>query len=387
MSGVIGGSRTGPGVKWNQEAVSRHPRLRPEPSTHMTTIPDGDGVAGTALTDLQRGFVALTAATTREDIDERSTPLSPVEIRLRIVNLIAVIVPPLGLIAAMIVSWGSVFDWTQLWIFVGMMYATSIGITVGYHRLFTHQSFKTPAAMRYILGALGSMAVQGAVIEWCGAHRRHHQHSDDEEDPHSPHCHGDVTCGAGIMATVRGFYHAHVGWLFCERLKGMGRYTPDLRADPVTAAVNRQFYWLALSGLVIPAVLGGVLTLSLKGALLGFLWGGLVRILVVHHITWSVNSVCHLWGTRPYRTGDHSRNNPIVGFFALGEGWHNNHHAFPTSARHGLHWYQIDPSYLFIRFLALVGLARDIRVPSKERLAAKRVGAAPSVRPAAEATH
>jgi stearoyl-CoA desaturase (delta-9 desaturase) len=151
----------------------------------------------------------------------------------------------------------------------------------------------------------------------------------------------------------------------------MGRYTPDLRADPVTRAVNRQFYWLALAGLVIPAVLGGVLTLSFKGAFLGFLWGGLVRIFLVHHITWSVNSVCHIWGTRPFRSQDHSRNNAIFGVLALGEGWHNNHHAFPASAKHGLGKGQFDLSYTVIRGLALVGLAWDVRVPARERLEAK----------------
>jgi stearoyl-CoA desaturase (delta-9 desaturase) len=351
----------------------------------MQTLSDAadDGVAAAVELPLSDALVALAPANTkvapRFQEPARATPRSPVEVRLRIVNLCAVVIPFVGLIAAILLAWGTAFDWTQFWIFAGMTYATSIGITVGYHRLFTHQSFKTNAVVRYALGALGSMAVQGAVIEWAGAHRRHHQHSDDEDDPHSPHCHAGGSWGSGIMATVRGFYHSHVGWLFGERLKGMGRYTPDLRADPTTRAVNRQFYWLALAGLVIPTILGGLLTMTFKGAVLGFLWGGLVRIFLVHHITWSVNSVCHLWGTRPFRTSDHSRNNAIVGFFALGEGWHNNHHAFPTSARHGLRWYQFDPSYLFIRGLWLLGLARDIRVPTRDRLRLKRSGSKPDV--------
>lgn len=318
--------------------------------------------------------VALTCEAIKEGPDEhaRHTPISPVEVRLRIVNLLAVIVPFAGLVVAMLLAWGRAFDWIQLSMFVVMTYATSLGITVGYHRLFTHQSFKTNAVVRYILGALGSMALQGSVIEWCGTHRKHHQHSDEDEDPHSPHSHAGGSWGEGIWATARGFYHAHVGWLFGERRKGMGRYTPDLRADPVTRAVNSQFYWLALAGLVIPAVLGGLLTWTWWGALMGFLWSGLVRIFLTHHITWSVNSVCHLWGSRPYRTGDESRNNPIVGVLALGEGWHNNHHAFPTSARHGLAWWQFDSSYLFIKGLELFGLARDVRVPPKSRMSGKR---------------
>ena len=298
--------------------------------------------------------------------------LTPVERRLRIVNLIAVLVPIAGLVVAIILAWGTAFDWTQFWIFVGMTYATSVGITVGYHRLFTHQSFKTSAPIRYLLAVLGSMAVQGAVIEWCGAHRRHHQHSDDHEDPHSPHCHDGVTWGSGIRATLRGFYHSHVGWLFEARLKGMGKYTPDLRADPVVNSVNSNFYYWALAGLILPAALGGLLTWTWVGALEGLLWGGFVRILLVHHITWSVNSVCHLWGTSPFRTDDHSRNNPLVGVLALGEGWHNNHHAFPTSARHGLHWWQFDPSYILIKTLELVGLASNVRVPDADRVHAKR---------------
>ncbi len=297
---------------------------------------------------------------------------TPVDRRLRIVNLIAVIAPFVGLVVAIALTWGSAFNWTQFWILIGMMYSTSIGITVGYHRLFTHQSFKTSAPIRYILAVLGSMAVQGAVIEWCGAHRRHHQHSDHEDDPHSPHIHGGVTWGSGIRATLHGFYHSHVGWLFERRLKGLGRYTRDLRSDPVVCAANSQFYYWALAGLALPALLGGLFSMSFYGALLGLLWGGLVRILIVHHITWSVNSVCHLWGTSPFRTNDQSRNNPIVGFFALGEGWHNNHHAFPTSARHGLHWWQIDPSYVFIQMLKWTGLAWNVRVPDADRVESKR---------------
>jgi stearoyl-CoA desaturase (delta-9 desaturase) len=301
------------------------------------------------------------------------TALSPVERRLRLVNMGAVVVPFAGLALAMILAWGAAFNWTQFAIFISMSYATAIGITVGYHRLFTHKSFTTGPVTRYALAALGSMAIEGAVFEWAATHRKHHQHSDDHDDPHSPHMHSEGSWGHGLWATLRGGFHAHVGWLLGERRRGMGRYVKDLRSDPVLCAVNRQFYLWAIAGLVIPAILGGVLTLSWKGALLGFLWGGLVRILFVHHITWSVNSVCHLWGTRPFRSGDHSRNNPIVALFALGEGWHNNHHAFPASARHGLRWWEFDISYIVIKGLALFGLARGIRVPPRERIHGKHV--------------
>lgn len=359
-------------LRWHSVVVARAP-IWETPAPFMKALHNLAPAVEAAAPDSTCAPTAPAEAVCPLDpAGDQRVPLSPVEIRLRIVNLVAVIVPLVGLAGAILVSWGTAFDWVQFWIFVGMTYATSVGITVGYHRLFTHQSFKTSGVMRYVLGALGSMAVQGAVIEWSGAHRKHHQHSDEEDDPHSPHMHVGGSWGSGIWATLRGFYHAHVGWLFGQRLKGMGRYTPDLRSDPVTCAVNRQFYWLALAGLAIPAALGGLITLSLSGALLGLLWGGLVRILLVHHITWSVNSVCHLWGTRPFRTGDHSRNNAIVGVLALGEGWHNNHHAFPTSARHGLNWWQFDPSYILIRGMSLLGLAWNVRTPDRARVMANR---------------
>ncbi len=301
-----------------------------------------------------------------------TTALSPADRRVRLINLGAVIVPFVALIVAIVLSWGVAFDWTQFAIMNGMALATALGITVGFHRLFTHQSFRTNAAVRYILAVLGSMAVQGPVIEWAGAHRKHHQHSDDEHDPHSPHAHEGGSWGGGVWGTLRGAFHAHCGWLFAGHAKGLGRYTKDLRSDPVLCAANRQFVFWVLMGLLIPAVIGGLVTLSFYGAFLGFLWGGLVRVFLVHHITWSVNSVCHLWGTSPFRSGDHSKNNPIVGVLAMGEGWHNNHHAFPTSARHGLSWWQFDPSYYLIRAMELIGMATHVRRPAAERIEAKR---------------
>lgn len=300
---------------------------------------------------------------------------SRAERRLRIINVIVVIVPFLGLIAAMALSWGVAFDWIYLAIMLGVGLVSSFGITVGYHRLCTHKSFRTPAWLRYTFAAAGSMAVQGPVIWWCGEHRRHHHHSDGEGDPHSPHMHEDGSWGEGFIATLRGAFHAHMGWMLMPSAasrRGLGKYTRDLRQDPALVAADRQFAMWAVLGLIIPTVLGGLLTLSWYGALLGFLWGGLVRILIVHHITWSVNSVCHLWGAQPFESHDESRNNPIVGILSLGEGWHNAHHAFPTSARHGLRWWELDVSYAFIRVLGLLGLARDIKVPSRDRIEAKR---------------
>ncbi len=297
---------------------------------------------------------------------------SPGDRKLAIINLAAVLVPIAGLIAAMLLSWGVAFNWVHLAVMAVMAFVSACGITIGYHRLLTHRSFQTSAVLRYAFAAAGSMAVQGPVIRWCAEHRRHHHHSDTELDPHSPHMSKDGSWGEGMLATLRGAYHAHVGWLFAGRMRGLGKYSRDLRQDPALVAADRHFPWWVLAGLVVPAVLGGLLTWSWFGVLMGFLWGGLVRILVVHHITWSVNSVCHLWGARPFDSHDESRNNPIVGMLAMGEGWHNNHHAFPTSARHGLRWWEFDLSWQIIRLMRLVGLARHVRVPDAGRIAARR---------------
>lgn len=279
-----------------------------------------------------------------------------------------VVSPVLGLVSAVVLLWGTAFNWVYLALFGVMYLLTGLGITVGFHRLFTHKSFDASRPVSFALAALGSMAAQGPVLTWAAHHRRHHQHSDDEGDPHSPH-----GFGSGVVAVIRGFWRAHVGWMFERSPRDLHRYVPDLRKDRDLRLNHRLFPVWVLVGLAVPAVLGGLLTWSWVGVLLGFLWGGLVRVFFVHHVTWSVNSVCHIWGTRPFASHDESRNNPIFGVLALGEGWHNNHHAFPASARHGLRWWEFDASYLVIRGLALVGLARNVRVPAAHRLVSKRV--------------
>jgi stearoyl-CoA desaturase (delta-9 desaturase) len=292
--------------------------------------------------------------------------LAPITTATRIVNVLAVTLPFVGFLATIVFFWGWGFDWVQLAIFSVMFASTGIGVTVGFHRYFTHKSFETYRPIQFLLAVLGSMAVEGPVIKWVAQHRRHHQHSDDEFDPHSPHVHGDT-----VLSTLRGFWHAHVGWLFQPDLRNFSRYIKDHLQDRMVRYVSQTFvFWVAL-GLLIPTILGGLLTWSWQGALLGFLWGGLARIFFVHHITWSINSVCHIWGAQPFRSHDHSRNNVIFGFLAFGEGWHNSHHAFPTSARHGLFWWQLDISYLFIRCLSALGLAWQVRVPRPEQLKAK----------------
>jgi stearoyl-CoA desaturase (delta-9 desaturase) len=237
-----------------------------------------------------------------------------------------------------------------------MYVVTGLGITVRYHRLFTHRSFETNCAMQFVLGVFGSMALEGPLLKWAAIHRRHHQHSDTQLDPHSPH-----RQGRGLGELLRGLWHAHMGWIFQPEPPNLSHYVKDLRQSRMLRMVSALFVlWVAV-GLLIPAVLGGVLTGTWMGVASGLVWGGLARIFLVHHVTWSINSLCHFWGAQPFQTGDASRNNPLFGALGLGEGWHNNHHAFPTSARFGFRWWQIDVGYWFICGLSLLGLASILR--------------------------
>src|SRR5439155_1693288 len=223
--------------------------------------------------------------------------------------------------------------------------------------------------VQFLLGVFGSMAVEGPLLEWVAMHRRHHQHSDQPDDPHSPYHQG-----RGVLGFVRGIWHAHLGWIFDPDPPNLDRYVKDLRQSGGLRTVSALSpLWVAI-GLLIPAALGGLLTRTWTGALFGLVWGGLARIFLVHHVTWSINSVCHLWGQRPYRSNDQSRDNFVFGVLGLGEGWHNTHHAFPTSARHGLRWWQIDVSYWVIRVLALLRFAWNVKVPGKQAQVAQRTG-------------
>jgi len=223
----------------------------------------------------------------------------------------------------------------------------------------------TSRPIQFILGVLGSMTFQGPLIPWVGRHRLHHQHSDKPDDPHSPHPHG-----TGWWGLFRGFWHAHIGWAFAPMPDDLDRYAGDLNRSPMLRLVSNLFPLWAALGVAIPAAIGYAFG-GWPGALSGFVWGGLVRILLGHHVTWSVNSVCHLWGSRPFQSGDESRNNAVVGLLALGEGWHNNHHAFPLSARHGLRWWQVDIAYYVIRALVVCRLAWKVRLPSSAEMAAR----------------
>jgi stearoyl-CoA desaturase (delta-9 desaturase) len=290
-------------------------------------------------------------------------PTGRAPLLVRLATLVVIVVPLLGLIAAPFFLWGWGFSWTDLGLLLGMYLVTALGITVGFHRLFVHRSFETYTWVKVIFAALGSMAVQGALFRWVAFHRRHHQHSDTPDDPHTPHHRG-----RGVFGVIGGAWHAHVGWLFQADPPDLDDYIKDLNKSPTLRVVDALFPFWILLGLAIPALIGGLVKGSWLGVWTGLIWGGLVRIFLVHHVTWSVNSACHLWGWRPYRSDDESRNNIVFGILALGEGWHNAHHAFPTSARHGLRWWQIDASYYLIRVLNWVGLAWKVRVPSPTAL-------------------
>ena len=286
---------------------------------------------------------------------------------VRIANLLTVIVPFAGLLTAIILLWGRGFHWSELGLMLGFYVATVLGITVGFHRYFTHKSFETFRWVQVTLALLGSMAIEGPMIKWVALHRRHHQHSDTEEDPHSPH-----GFGHGVWGVLKGFWHAHIGWIFTPDAPGLARYATDLMKQRPWRVISALFPLWATVGLLLPALIGGLISMTWNGALLGFIWGGLVRVFLVHHVTWSVNSIGHLWGSQPFKSHDESRNNFIVGVLALGEGWHNNHHAFPTSARHGLRWWQVDVSYYVIKVMAWCKLAWKVKLPSPQAMAAKQ---------------
>ncbi len=286
--------------------------------------------------------------------------------RQRVAVFLTVVVPLVALLGAIVLLWGRGIEWLDLGLLAVMYCIAGFGTTIGFHRLFTHRSFETPRFMRVLLAICGSMGAQGPVIRWCAVHRRHHQVSDHEGDPHSPHLHGE-----GVGNLLRGMLHAHVGWVFKPDPVDLSRSAGDLLEDPWLGFVDRTYLLWVFVGLLLPAAIGGWITGSWVGAFTGFLWGGLVRMGTMHHVTWSVNSVCHVWGDSPFRSNDQSTNNLPVALLSLGEGWHNNHHAFPTSARHGLRWWQFDSSYVLIRLMALCGLARKVRLPSPAAMRGK----------------
>jgi stearoyl-CoA desaturase (delta-9 desaturase) len=287
----------------------------------------------------------------------------------RYANLAGVVVPFLGVLAAVVLLWNSWVDWIDLGILAAMYLVSAMGVTVGFHRLLTHRSFRTSPRVEHAFAVLGSLSVQGSVLDWVADHRKHHAHTDEEGDPHSPH----VGHGSGL----RGLWHAHTGWLLeTQGQADWKKYARDLYEDPAMKRIGKRFPLLVVASLAIPSLLGFALHgWTAEGAIRGYVWGGFVRIFLVHHVTWSINSVCHFFGSRRFDIEDRSTNVSWLAIPSLGESWHHNHHAFPRSAEHGMTRRErlLDPSAWIIRAMERTGLAWDVVRIAPERQAAKLV--------------
>jgi stearoyl-CoA desaturase (delta-9 desaturase) len=284
----------------------------------------------------------------------------------KVSNMIGVALPFVAFLVAVVLLWNSAVGWVDLAIMAVLYVLTGLGVTVGYHRLLTHRAFMTSRPIQYAFAILGSMSVQGPVLSWVADHRKHHAHTDEDGDPHSPHL-----SGRGLIGAVKGLWHAHVGWLFSLKDRAEPeRYARDWLEDRGMRVIDKLFlFWLAL-GIAIPFAIGFAFG-GIAGALTGALWGGLVRIFFLHHFTFSINSICHFFGRRAFATEDESRNVFWLAPFSFGESWHNNHHAFPRSAFHGLRRGQVDFGGLVIRVLEKLGLAWNVVRITPERQAQK----------------
>jgi stearoyl-CoA desaturase (delta-9 desaturase) len=281
---------------------------------------------------------------------------------------IFIVVPLAAVFAAGFVAWGWGLGYRDVVIALVMYAISGHGITVGFHRYFTHGSFKAKRPLRIALAVAGTLAIQGSVIRWVTDHRKHHAFSDQEGDPHSPWRYGE-----SFRAVSKGLYYAHIGWLFDVEQARPDRYAPDLVADKDIVLISRLFPWLTAVSLLIPPLAGGLWSWSWQGALTAFFWGSLVRVSALHHTTWAINSICHTFGSTPFRTRDRSRNVWWMAIPSMGESWHNLHHADPTAARHGVLRGQLDSTARIIRWFEQLGWATDVRWPSRERIAAKRI--------------
>jgi stearoyl-CoA desaturase (delta-9 desaturase) len=288
----------------------------------------------------------------------------------RAITALITAVPFLMLFVAAAQAWNHSLHLRDLLIMLALYVPTALGVTVGFHRLLTHRAFKTSPWLRGLLAILGTMAVEGPVINWVADHRKHHVYTDRPGDPHSPH----VDHGHGVGGAIRGLLHAHVAWLFIhDQRAARERFARDLIDDPVVSFVDKTFIVWSLLGLAIPYGLGVLFGGSSDAGLDALLWGGAVRIFLLHHVTYSINSLCHFFGRQSYETGDESRNLAWLAPLSMGEAWHNNHHAFPTSAYHGLGRRELDLSGLTISALERAGLIWDVQRVSAERQAAKAV--------------
>jgi stearoyl-CoA desaturase (delta-9 desaturase) len=276
-------------------------------------------------------------------------------------------VPFAAILLAIPVAWGGWLGWSDVLLSFLFYAVAGHGITVGFHRYLTHGSFKAKRPLRIALATAGSLAIEGPAIRWVADHRKHHKFSDREGDPHSPWRYGD-----SVPALIKGLWHAHMGWLFDVEQTSQRQYAPDLLRDDDIVRVSRAFPLLALASLVLPPVLGGLLTWSWHGALTAFFWAGLVRVGLLHHVTWSINSICHAMGERPFESRDRSGNVWWLAVLSMGESWHNLHHADPTCARTGVLRGQVDSGARVIQLFEAFGWAYDVRWPRQERLDARR---------------
>ena len=277
------------------------------------------------------------------------------------------LIPTAALAAAVPLAWGWGLTWLDAGLAAGFYLVSALGITVGYHRYFTHRAFKTNRALRNGLAIAGSLAAQGDVLTWVADHRRHHAFTDREGDPHSPWLHG-----TGPAALAKGMFHAHLGWMFHHDRTNAARFAPDLLADSDITTISRLFaLWTAIT-LGAPALLGGLITMSWWGALTAFFWAGLVRIAVLHHVTWSINSICHMIGNRPFAAKGNATNFWPLAILSMGESWHNSHHADPTCARHGVQRGQLDMSARVIWVFERLGWAHTVRWPTPSRIARRQ---------------
>lgn len=362
-----------PGKKKSKKLISRQGKSDFAPSESTEESLDSAHAGSTV------DYVAPISENGQQHIHDDENTLGK-----RLIMLGTVIIPIMGMIAAIVMAFQfSLVRWLDVFMLIGGWYLTGMGITIGFHRMLTHRSFEAHPAVRWFWTAAGSLAVEGSPIDWCMVHRKHHRFSDHHGDPHSPHLHE-----GGLWNILKGFWHSHTGWLFDANWSKSERkkYVPDLVDDPLLASIDRHYYLWVTATLIIPMIIGGVYGIFFpltgtsmawgfaQGALVGFVWGGLARVCLSHHMTWSINSICHIFGSQDYKANDDSRNNFFFGVFSHGEGWHNNHHAFPTSARHGLEWWQFDLSWIIIRGLERCGLVWNVKLPTERQLENRRLG-------------
>lgn len=288
--------------------------------------------------------------------------------------LATLLIPALG--AAMACYWLFTrgISGVSLTVLVALYLLTTAGLTVGFHRLFTHKSFKPRASVKAVLAVLGMMAAQGPVLFWVASHRRHHAFSDTPEDCHSP-----CTHGTGIWGALKGLLHAHFGWMLKAEVTNVTQFAPDILRDHLVMKLNRHYLAWVFLGMAIPAAIGAISPGGWAGALEGLLFGGLFRIFFVHQITWGLNSLNHVFGRRRYHSNDNSRNIGWLALITMGEGWHNNHHAYPSAARFGHQWWELDLGYSVIRLLQRLGLCTEVCLPDPTAIAKKRIHPSPNV--------